>query len=75
MHKARIVPRPPVHRRAALARKLYKTSRLTLFSGAKYDILVMVKVDPDGGIFWNMMQRDRKGMNALRIGTLTYESH
>jgi len=48
---------------------------IKLFSSAKYDILVMVKVDPDGGIFWNMMQRDRKGMNALRMGTLTYESH
>lgn len=45
---------------------------IKLFSGAKYDLLVMVKVEPDGGVFWNMMQRDRKGMNALRIGDRLY---
>lgn len=45
---------------------------LKLFSGSRYDLLVLVKVEPDGSVFWNMMQRDRKGMNALRIGDLVY---
>lgn len=44
-----------------------------LFAGSKYDLLVLVKVAPDGSVFWNMMQRDRKGMNALRVGDLLYE--
>jgi len=43
-----------------------------LFSGSRYDLLVLVKVAEDGSVFWNMMQRDRKGMNALRIGDLVY---
>lgn len=46
---------------------------IKLFSGSRYDMLVMVRVERDGGVFWNMMQRDRKGMNALRIGELLYE--
>lgn len=45
---------------------------IKLFGGTKYDILVMVKVESDGGIFWNMMQRDRKGMNSLRVGKRVY---
>ena len=45
---------------------------IKLFSGTKYDLLVMVRVDPDGSVFWNMMQRDRKRMNALRMGRLAY---
>ncbi|QDL55338.1 PBECR2 nuclease fold domain-containing protein [Rhodoferax aquaticus] len=45
---------------------------LKVFSGSKYDLFVMVKVEPDGGIFWNMMQRDRKGLNALRVGERVY---
>ena len=43
---------------------------IKLFAGAKYDLLVMVKIEPDGSVFWNMMQRDRKSMNKLRIGKL-----
>jgi hypothetical protein len=46
---------------------------IKVFSGAKYDILVMVKVMEDGGVFWNMMNRDRAGMNALRIGDLRWK--
>lgn len=45
---------------------------IKLFSASRYDILVMVKINPDGGVFWNFMQRDRKGMNTLRIGDLVY---
>ena len=46
---------------------------IKVFAGAKYDLLVIVRVEPDGSIFWNMMQRERKGMNALRQGKLLYE--
>lgn len=41
---------------------------IKLFSGAKYDMLVIVRLDPDGSIFWNMMQRERKKMNEMRVG-------
>jgi SPP1 gp7 family putative phage head morphogenesis protein len=41
---------------------------IKLFTGSKYDLLVIVRVEPDGSIFWNMMQRDRKKMNDLRVG-------
>ncbi|MES2948635.1 MAG: PBECR2 nuclease fold domain-containing protein [Pseudomonadota bacterium] len=41
---------------------------IKLFSGAKYDLMVIVRVEPDGSIFWNMMQRDRKKMNDMRVG-------
>lgn len=46
----------------------FRNRYIKLFSGSKYDLLVMVKVQEDGSIFWNMMQRDRKGMNSLRLG-------
>jgi hypothetical protein len=41
---------------------------IKLFGGSKYDLLVIVRVEPDGSIFWNMMQRERKKMNDLRMG-------
>ena len=41
---------------------------IKIFAGAKYDLIVIVRVEPDGSIFWNMMQRDRKKMNDLRVG-------
>ncbi len=47
---------------------------IRLFGGSKYDLLVMVKVEPDGSVFWNMMQRDRKGMNAFRTGELIFKA-
>lgn len=46
----------------------FRNRYIKLFSGSKYDLLVMVKVQEDGSVFWNMMQRDRKGMNSLRLG-------
>ena len=46
---------------------------IKLFAGAKYDLLVLVLLEPDGSIFWNMMQRDRKGMNVLREGDRIYD--
>lgn len=48
----------------------HRNRYIKLFTGARYDLLVMVKVREDGSVFWNMMQRDRKGMNALRLGEL-----
>ena len=44
-----------------------------LFSGYKYDIMAVVKVQPDGSIFWNLMHRDRKRMNSFRIGDLIFD--
>lgn len=41
---------------------------IKLFAGSKYDLLVLVRVEPDGSIFWNMMQRDRKKLNDQRVG-------
>lgn len=41
---------------------------IKLFNGPGYDLLVIVKVEPDGGIVWNLMQRDRKKMNDQRVG-------
>lgn len=41
---------------------------IKLFNGSKNDLLVVVMVEPDGSIFWNMMQRDRKSMNDMRVG-------
>jgi hypothetical protein len=45
---------------------------IKLFSGAKYDILVIVREQADGSVLWNVINRDRKGMNALRVGTPVY---
>jgi hypothetical protein len=41
---------------------------IKLFSDSRNDLLVVVRVDPDGSIFWNMMQRTRKNMNDQRVG-------
>ena len=41
---------------------------IKLFSESKNDLMVIVRVEPDGSIFWNMMQRERKKMNDMRVG-------
>ena len=46
---------------------------IKLFTGSKYDIMVVVKQEPNGYILWNLINRDRKGMNILRAGKLIYE--
>ncbi|MDE2414855.1 MAG: minor capsid protein [Comamonadaceae bacterium] len=46
---------------------------IKLFSDSKYDVLVIVREGADGSVLWNLIQRDRKGMNALRVGHLTYQ--
>lgn len=47
---------------------------IRIFQGAKYDILVIVRQEPNGNILWNLINRDRKGMNSLRIGALIYKA-
>jgi hypothetical protein len=43
-----------------------------LFTG-KTDIAVIVKVEPDGSIMWNMMNADRARMNRFREGELLWK--
>jgi len=45
---------------------------IKLFAGSKYDILVIVTEQADGSVLWNVMNRERDGMNALRKGTLVF---
>lgn len=45
---------------------------IKLFSGSKYDILVIVREDANGDVLWNVIPRERKGMNALRVGQLVF---
>lgn len=47
---------------------------IKLFSGSKYDILIIVQEQPNGDIFWNMMNRDRRQMNNLRSGELLFSA-
>jgi SPP1 gp7 family putative phage head morphogenesis protein len=42
-----------------------------VFEG-KSDLLVVVKINRDGSIVWNIMQRDDRRMNSLRVGTMLY---
>ena len=41
------------------------------FSGDN-DIVVMVRVEPNGNIMWKFMQREARRMNKLRLGELIY---
>lgn len=52
----------------ATVRKRY----IKLFEGSKYDILVIVNELPTGEIMWNVINRKRAQMNALRIGDRIY---
>lgn len=47
---------------------------IKLFKGAKYDILVIVRELPNGDVVWNIINRERAKMNALRIGDLIYRA-
>lgn len=44
-----------------------------LFRESKYGLLVIVRVNRDGSLLWNVMQRDAKGMDRLREGWLVYQ--
>ena len=45
---------------------------IKLFTGGKYDIATIVMQNPNGSILWNVIIRERKGMNNLRVGALEY---
>ncbi len=45
---------------------------IKLFTGGKYDIMVVVRQEPNGDVLWNIINRDRKDMNNLRVGALEY---
>lgn len=47
---------------------------IKIFSDTKYDLLVIVREASDGEVLWNVIQRERKGMNAMRVGRLIYAS-
>lgn len=52
----------------------YRKRYIGLFQ-AKNDLLVVVRENRDGSLFWevyNMMQRDKRQLNNLRVGTLLY---
>ena len=45
---------------------------IKLFTGGKYDIMVVVRQEPNGDVLWNIINRNRKDMNSLRVGALEY---
>lgn len=47
---------------------------IKLFRGSKYDIMVVVYEQPDGDVLWNIINRERKGMNVLRVGVLLHQA-
>ncbi|MBE2244184.1 MAG: minor capsid protein, partial [Burkholderiaceae bacterium] len=52
----------------------YRKRYIGLFQ-AKNDLLVIVRENRDGSLFWevyNMMQRDKRQLNQLRVGTLLF---
>lgn len=51
----------------------YRHRYIKLFRGTKYDVLVVVMVQPDGSIFWNMLQGERKRLNDMRVGVPIYK--
>ncbi len=53
----------------------YRHRYIKIFKGAKADLLVVVMVQPDGSIFWNLMQRDRRRMNEMRVGVPIHKAH
>lgn len=42
---------------------------------AKYDLMLVANVRDDGVILWNLIQRDTKGMDKLRVGELLYSEY
>ena len=45
---------------------------IKLFTGGKYDIVTIVMQNPNGSILWNVIIRERKGMNNWRVGAREY---
>lgn len=50
-----------------------RESYLGLFQDAKYSLLVVVRINRDGSIVWNMMNREPKKMDSLREGVLVHQ--
>ena len=52
----------------------YREQFIKLFKG-RYDLLAIVRINTDGSLLWNVMQRKTKGMNSRRIGELIWKGY
>jgi len=50
----------------------FRERYIGLFTG-KENLLVVVRLNRDGSLVWNIMQADDRSMNKQRIGALLYE--
>ena len=50
-----------------------RESYIGLFHEAKYSLLVVVRINRDGSLVWNMMNREPKKMDSLREGMLVHQ--
>jgi len=48
---------------------------IKLFSGPKYDLLVIVKTMPDGEVVWNAIPMDAKSLDKQRQGKLLWKEY
>jgi hypothetical protein len=46
---------------------------IKLFAGSKYDILVIVRDGLEGSVLWNVLNRERRAMNTMRVGRLIHQ--
>lgn len=46
-----------------------------LFRDAKYSLLVVVRINRDGSLMWNIMQRKDRDMDKLRDGICVWSAH
>lgn len=44
-----------------------------LYSQAKYSVLVVIRINADGSLFWNFMHREDKKIDKLREGWLVWQ--
>ena len=44
-----------------------------LFQMGKNALLVVIRINRDGSLLWNMMQRDIKGLDSMRCGWLVFK--
>lgn len=51
----------------------FRNQYIGLFKG-KNSVLTVVKVKPDGSLFWNAMNCNTKKMNSHRVGKLIYDN-
>jgi phage-Barnase-EndoU-ColicinE5/D-RelE like nuclease2 len=50
----------------------YRHRYIAAFTGNN-DLMIVVKIEPNGCLFWNYMQREGRKMNKLREGELVYK--